>query len=80
MSRTIKTASKKKNQAAVEVYDVIIPIECVMRIRVSTNFPNRRSKVQVRAKEEVQRLLGKELTLSDKISFGRAHSRKVEEV
>lgn len=66
---------KKQNQ---ETYDVIIPLEFTTRIKVSNNFPNKRSKVQRQAVDELHRFLG-DLHLNDSIQLGRAHSRQVQE-
>lgn len=66
-----------KTKTKTEVYDVIVPVEFTTRLTVSNNFPNKRSKVQRRALDELRRFLGKENSLSDAVKFGRAHSRKV---
>lgn len=67
---------KKQNQ---ETYDVIIPLEFVTRIKVTNDFPNKRSKVQRQAGDELRRFLGDDLYLDDSIKLGRTHSRRVQE-
>jgi len=72
----MKKKTNKRTQKQ-ETYDVIIPVEFVTRIKVTNDFPNKRSKVQRQAGDELRRFLGDDLYLNDSITVGRAHSRQV---
>jgi hypothetical protein len=69
--------AKKVRSQKTETFDVIIPVEYITRITVTNDFPNKRSKVQHKAGDELRRTLGDELFFSDNIKVGRAHSRQV---
>jgi hypothetical protein len=70
----MKTRKQKQ-----ETFDVIIPVEFIARINVTTDFPNKRSKVQRQGLDELRRFLGDKLYLNDSIKIGRAHSRQLKE-
>jgi hypothetical protein len=70
---------KNRRKQKQETFDVIIPVEFVTRIKVSNDFPNKRSKVQRQAMDELRRFLGDNLYLDNTIKVGRAHSRQIKE-
>jgi len=65
----------KKKQTA-ETFQITIPVEYTTTIKVSNDFPNKRSIVQRRAVEELRRFLGDKIYLDDRIKRGRAHSKQ----
>jgi hypothetical protein len=74
-----KTAPSRARSQKTEVFDVIIPVEFMTRITVSNDYPNKRSKVQHKAGDELRRALGDDLFLSGNIKIGRAHSRQIKD-